>query len=126
MDKVGSKGELLPSKSGILETGKNSYPVSNSIIKKLKQLLDQHKEPYNLGRICYHDEPSLGLIKAIHGTNVWKVEKDGGFHLDKRFGHNGRPKYDNIYITCWDRVKPKIMKSSLFTDRERFLLRGIE
>lgn len=109
--------------TGILEFDKNIHVVSKNYMIKLRKILDRVKIPYILDRVSFHSTTSsLALAKAIHNTNVWKVEKDGGVNLDSRFGHSGKFRYNHLVVLDLELIKTRLGITGLLTGYDRFVL----
>ena len=83
--------------SAMIKIGANTIKASKHELKFLKAILDKLELPYILDGISFHNTLiDLNRMKAIHNTNVWKVEADGSLSLKSRFGHCGR--FDYRYL----------------------------
>ena len=83
--------------SSQIRIGENIIKSSESEMRFLKSILDKLEVPYVLDDVSFHNTlQDLYRIKTIHGTDVWKVEKDGSVSLKNRFGHNGRFSYHHL------------------------------
>jgi hypothetical protein len=95
----GNRGILILAFRGTIRIGEYSIKSAMREIKDLKAILDKIELPYILDDISFHNTLlELNRIKAFHGTNVWRVEKDGSLSLKNRFGHSGRYAYRHIEI----------------------------
>ena len=82
------------SNQAFIKVGANKILASKQELKFLKCILDKLELPYILDEVSFHNTLLvLNQMKAIHNTNVWKVEKDGSISLRNRFGHSGRFEY---------------------------------
>ena len=82
-----------------IKIGDAKIKSTRSEIKKLKATLDKLEMPHILDDVSFHNTLlDLNRIKAIHNTDVWKVEKDGSICLTNRFGHSGRFIYNHIEL----------------------------
>lgn len=82
------------SNQAFIKVGANKILASKQELKFLKCILDKLELPYILDDVSFHNTLLvLNQMKAIHNTNVWKVEKDGSISLRNRFGHSGRFEY---------------------------------
>ena len=82
-----------------IRIGEAKIKSNGSEIKKLKAILDKLEMPHILDDVSFHNTLlDLNRIKAIHNTDVWKVERDGSICLTNRFGHSGRFAYSHIEL----------------------------
>jgi len=67
--------------------------------RRLKAILDKLGLPHIIDDISFHNTSiDLNRMRALHKTNVWKIEKDGSLSLTNRFGHSGRFAYRDLAI----------------------------
>lgn len=110
--------------TGILEIDKNTLVVSKNYMVELRRILDKVEIHYILDRVSFHSvEGSLALAKAIHNTRIWKVEKDGGVHIDNQFGHSAKFNYNHFVIPSLNIIRIRLENTGLLTSYEKFLLR---
>lgn len=115
-----------PDETGILEIDKNTLVVSKNYMVELRRILDKVEIHYILDRVSYHStEGSLALAKAIHNTRTWKVEKDGGVHVDNQFGHSAKFKYSHLVIPSLKILRIRLENTDLLTRYEKSVLRKI-
>ena len=82
-----------------IRIGEAKIKSTNSEIKILKAILDKLELPHIIDNVSFHNTLlDLNRIKAIHNTDVWKVEGDGSICLTNRFGHSGRFTYNHIEL----------------------------
>jgi len=94
---------------------------------QLIKILDRFEIHYILDRVSFHStEASVSLVKAIHNTTIWKVEKNGGVNLDNRFGGSAKFRYDRFVIPGPDLIKIRLENNDSLTSYERLLLRGFK
>lgn len=111
---------------GIIEIENNTYVVNKKDIIELRRILDKLTIHYILDRVSYHStEGALALAKAIHNTRIWKVEKDGGVHVDNQFGHSAKFKYNHLVIPSLKMLKIRLENTDLLTSYEKSVLRKI-
>ena len=83
--------------SAMIKNGVNTIKSSKQEMQFLKAILDKLELPYILDGISFHNTLiDLNRMKAVHNTNVWKVEADGSVSLKNRFGHCWR--FDYRYL----------------------------
>ena len=112
--------------TGIIEIENNTYGVNKKDIIKVRRILDKLTIHYILDRVSYHStEGALALAKAIHNTSIWKVEKDGGVHIDNQFGHSAKFKYNHLVIPSLRLLRIKLKNTDLLTRYEKSVLRKI-
>ncbi len=112
---------------GTIEIDERRYVVSKNYMIQLRKILDRFEIHYILDRVSFHStESSVGLVKAIHNTRIWKVEKDGGVNLDNQFGHSVRFRYDRFVIPGLDLIKIRLENNDSLTSYERLMLRGFK
>ena len=110
--------------TGLIETDKNKYFVNKKDVIELRKILDKLKIHYILDRVSFHSaQGPLALAKAIHETDVWKVEKDGSFHLDNQFGHSSKFRYEHLIIPGFHLIQSEIINASSITSEEKLFLR---
>jgi len=113
-------------KTGIIEIENNTYVVNKKDIFELRRILDKLTIHYILDRVSYHStEGALALAKAIHNTSIWKVEKDGGVHVDNQFGHSAKFKYNHLVIPSLNMLRIRLENTDLLTSYEESVLRKI-
>jgi len=113
-------------KTGIIEIENNTYVVNKKDIFELRRILDKLTIHYILDRVSYHStEGALALAKAIHNTSIWKVEKDGGVHVDNQFGHSAKFKYSHLVIPSLNMLRIRLENTDLLTSYEKSVLRKI-
>ncbi|MBW2005001.1 MAG: hypothetical protein JRI72_10400 [Deltaproteobacteria bacterium] len=111
---------------GIIEIENNTYVVNKKDIIELRRILDKLTIHYILDRVSYHStEGALALAKAIHNTRTWKVEKDGGVHVDNQFGHSAEFKYNHLVIPSLKMLRIRLENTDLLTSYEESVLRKI-
>lgn len=111
---------------GIIEIENNTYVVNKKDIIELRKILDKLTIHYILDRVSYHStEGALALAKAIHNTRIWKVEKDGGVHVDNQFGYSAKFKYNHLVIPSLNMIKLRLENTDLLTRYEKSVLRKI-
>ena len=82
-----------------IRIGEAQVKSTSPEIKRLKAILDKLELPHILDDVSFHNTLlDLNRVKAIHNTEVWKVEKDGSLSLTNRFGHSGRFAYKNLEL----------------------------
>jgi len=112
--------------TGILEIDKNTIVVSKNYIVELRRILDKVEIHYILDRVSYHStEGALALAKAIHNTRIWKVEKDGGVHVDNQFGHSAKFKYNHLVIPSLNMIKFRLENTGSLTSYEKLVFKKI-
>ena len=83
----------------------------------LKSILDSLELPYILDGVSFHNTLlDLNRLKSIHGTDVWKVEKDGSVNLSNRFGHSGC--FDYEYLQMPSLIEFQFVDLSLLSEEE--------
>lgn len=103
--------------SGIIKIGENFIKSTKKELQFLKTIFDKLELPYILDDISFHNTLfDLVRIKAIHNTQVWKVEKDGSVNLANRFGHSGRFEYR--YLRMPNLIEFQFVDLSSLTDEE--------
>jgi hypothetical protein len=103
--------------SGEIRIGDNIIESSKKEMQFLKSILDTLELPYVLDDVSFHNTLlDLHRVKSIHDTDVWKVEKDGGVHLNNRFGHSGHFNYD--YICMPSLIEFQFVDLNILTDEE--------
>ena len=113
-------------KTGIIEIENNTYVVNKKDIIELRSILDKLTIHYILDRVSYHStEGALALAKAIHNTSIWKVEKDGGVHVDNQFGHSAKFKYNHLVIPSLNMLRIRLENTDLLTSYEKSVLKKI-
>jgi hypothetical protein len=112
--------------TGIIEIENNTYVVNKKDIIEVRRILDKLTIHYILDRVSYHStEGALALAKAIHNTSIWKVEKDGGVHVDNQFGHSAKFKYKHLVIPSLNMLRIRVENTDLLTRYEKSVLRKI-
>jgi len=77
--------------------------------------------PYSLDGISFHNTLiDQNRMKAIHNTNVWKVEADGSVSLKNRFGHSGRFNYR--YLRMPHLIEFQFVDLNILADEENDFL----
>lgn len=90
-------------------------------IKWAKAIFDKLKLPHIVDDISFHNTSrDLHRMKALHNTNLWKVERDGSLSLSNRFGHSGRLAYREMSISSIEEFN-FVNLYSLNTDESEFL-----
>lgn len=108
----------------IIETEENRYTISKKDAIKLRGILDKLKVNYILDDVSFHSiEGSVALAKAIHDKDFWKVEKDGGVHINNPFGHSNKFKYEHFKVPGFDSIRPYVDEAKSLTTEEKFFLR---
>ena len=103
--------------SGMIKIGANTIKASKHELKFLKSILDKLELPYTLDGISFHNTLiDLNRMKAIHNTNVWKVEADGSLSLKNRFGHCGR--FDYRYLRMPPLIEFQFVDFNFLTNEE--------
>jgi len=111
---------------GIIEIENNTYVVNKKNIIELRKILDKLTIHYILNRVSYYStDGALALAKAIHNTKIWKVEKDGGVHVDNQFGHSAKFKYNHLVIPSLNMIKIRLENTDLLTSYEKSVLMKI-
>ena len=101
----------------MIKIGENFIKSTKKELQFLKAIFDKLELPYILDDISFHNTLfDLVRIKAIHNTQVWKVEKDGSVNLANRFGHNGRFEYR--YLRMPNLIEFQFVDLSSLTDEE--------
>lgn len=101
----------------MIKIGENFIKSTKKELQFLKAIFDKLELPYVLDDISFHNTLfDLVRIKAIHNTQVWKVEKDGSVNLANRFGHNGRFEYR--YLRMPNLIEFQFVDLSSLTDEE--------
>ena len=104
-------------KSGEIRIGDNIIESTKQEMQYLKSILDKLELPYVLDDVSFHNTLlDLHRLKSIHGTDVWKVEKDGSVSLNNRFGHSGRFNYD--YLRMPNLIEFQFVDLNLLTENE--------
>ena len=107
--------------SSHIRIGENVIKSSASEMRFLKSILDKLEVPYVLDDVSFHNKlQDLYRIKTIHGTDVWKVEKDGSVNLKNRFGHNGRFCYQ--YLCMPSLIEFQFVDLNILTEEENEFL----
>jgi len=103
--------------SAMIKIGANTIKSSKQELKFLKAILDKLEYPYILDGISFHNSLiDLNRMKAIHNTNVWKVEADGSVSLKNRFGHSGR--FDYRYLRVPNLIEFQFVDFNILADEE--------
>ena len=103
--------------SAMIKIGANTIKSSKQEFKFLKAILDKLEYPYILDGISFHNSLiDLNRMKAIHNTNVWKVEADGSVSLKNRFGHSGR--FDYRYLRVPNLIEFQFVDFNILADEE--------
>ena len=103
--------------SAMIKIGANTIKSSKQELKFLKAILDKLEYPYILDGISFHNSLiDLNRMKAIHNTNVWKVEADGSVSLKNRFGHSGR--FDYRYLSVPNLIEFQYVDFNILGDEE--------
>ena len=90
-------------------------------IKRAKAIFDKLKLPHIVDDISFHNTSiDLHRMKALHNTNLWKVERDGSLSLSNRFGHSGHLAYREMSISCIEEFN-FVNLYSLSSDESEFL-----
>lgn len=104
-------------KSGEIRIGDNIIESTKQEMQYLKSILDKLELPYVLDDVSFHNTLlDLHRLKSIHGTDVWKVEKDGSVSLNNRFGHCGRFNYDHLRMP--NLIEFQFVDLNLLTENE--------
>jgi len=107
--------------SAMIKIGVNTIKSSKQEVKFLKTILDKLEYPYILDGISFHNSLiDLNRMKAIHNTNVWKMEADGSVSLKNRFGHSGR--FDYRYLRMPNLIEFQFVDLNFLTDEENDFL----
>jgi hypothetical protein len=102
---------------GQISIGENIIESTKKEIRSLKLILDKLEVPYILDDISFHNTlMDLYRLKRQHGTEVWKVEKDGSVSLKNRFGHSGR--FECNYLRMPSLVEFQFADLNLLTESE--------
>ena len=103
--------------TAMIKIGVNTKKSSKQELKFLKAILDKLELPYILDGISFHNTMlDLNRMKAIHNTNVWKVEADGSVSLKNRFGHSGR--FDYRYLHMPSLIEFQFVDLNILADEE--------
>ena len=103
--------------SSMIIIGDKKFRSTKQEMQLLKAVLDKLELPYILDGISFHNTLlALNRMKAIHKTDVWKVEKDGSVSLRNRFGHSGRFKY--WYIRMPNLIEFQFVDLNLLSNAE--------
>ena len=85
--------------SRMLKIDRSIIKSQRNEIRRVKAILDKLEVPHVVDNISFHNTSAdLNRMKALHKTNVWKVEKDGSLSLASRFGHSGNLSYRELMI----------------------------
>ena len=85
--------------SRTLKIDKYIVKSNRNEIRRIKAILDKLEVPHVVDDISFHNTSAdLNRMKALHKTNVWKVEEDGSLSLANRFGHSGYLAYRELVI----------------------------
>ena len=104
-------------KSCEIRIGENIIESTKQEMQYLKSILDKLELPYVLDGVSFHNTLlDLHQLKSIHGTDVWKVEKDGSVSLNNRFGHSGRFNYDSLRMP--NLIEFQFVDLNLLTENE--------
>ena len=107
--------------SSHIRIGENVIKSSASEMRFLKSILDKLEVPYVIDDVSFHNTlQDLYRLKTIHGTDVWKVEKDGSVSLKNRFGHNGRFCYQ--YLCMPSLIEFQFVDLNILTEEENEFL----
>ena len=107
--------------SSHIRIGENVIKSSASEMRFLKSILDKLEVPYVIDDVSFHNTlQDLYRLKTIHGTDVWKVEKDGRVSLKNRFGHNGRFCYQ--YLCMPSLIEFQFVDLNILTEEENEFL----
>ena len=107
--------------SSQIRIGENIIKSSESEMRFLKSILDKLEVPYVIDDVSFHNTlQDLYRLKTIHGTDVWKVEKDGSVSLKNRFGHNGRFCYQ--YLCMPSLIEFQFVDLNILTEEENEFL----
>ena len=110
--------------SSHIRIGENVIKSSASEMRFLKSILDKLEVPYVIDDVSFHNTlQDLYRLKTIHGTDVWKVEKDGSVSLKNRFGHNGRFCYQ--YLCMPSLIEFQFVDLNILTEEEAEFLEYI-
>jgi hypothetical protein len=100
-----------------IRIGENIIESTKQEIQFLKSILDSLELPYILDGVSFHNTLlDLHRLKSIHGTDVWKVEKDGSVNLSNRFGHSGC--FDYEYLQMPSLIEFQFVDLSLLSEEE--------
>lgn len=103
--------------SAMIKIDANTIKASKYELKFLKSFFDKLELPYILDKISFHNTLlELNQLKAIHNTNVWKVEADGSVNLNNRFGHNGC--FDYRYLCMPSLIEFQFVDLNILTNKE--------
>ena len=103
--------------SAMIKIGANTIKASKHELKFLKSILDKLELPYILDGISFHNTLiDLNRMKAVHNTNVWKVEADGSVSLKNRFGHCGH--FDYRYLRMPHLIEFQFVDLNFLTNEE--------
>ena len=107
--------------SSHIRIGENVIKSSASEMRFLKSILDKLEVPYVIDDVSFHNTlQDLYRLKTIHGTDVWKVEKDGSVSLKNRFGHSGRFYYR--YLRMPSLIEFQFVDLNILTEEENEFL----
>ena len=85
--------------SRMLKIDRSIIKSQRNEIRRVKAILDKLEVPHVVDNISFHNTSAdLNRMKALHKTNVWKVEKVGSLSLASRFGHSGNLSYRELMI----------------------------
>ena len=103
--------------TAMIKVGMNTIKSSRQELKFLKAILDKLELPYILDGISFHNTLlDLNRMKALHKTNVWKVEADGSVSLKNRFGHSGTFEYR--YLRMPNLIEFQFVDLNILADEE--------
>ena len=110
-----------------IEIGENIIESTKQEMRFLKTILDKLQVPYIIDDISFHNTLlDLNRLKSVHGTDVWKVERDGSVSLKNRFGHSGR--FDYACLSMPILIEFQFVDLNVLTDEENeflgYILRG--
>ena len=102
---------------GEIRIGENIIESTKPDMQFLRSILDKLELPYIVDDVSFHNTLlDLNRLKALHKTDVWKVEKDGSVNLSNRFGHSGRFNYD--YLSMPNLIEFQFVDLNLLTEEE--------